>query len=110
MKTIALEAAEKRISEALKHQGQEETILLETGSEAVGLLLRVPEDMKDSGFDVVDWQKGPEGHRIVIQVKDSEEHRSESEPARPVFGSCRGMLTIVSEDDDHLKDFEEYMK
>jgi len=29
---------------------------------------------------------------------------------RPVFGSCKGMLTIVSEDDDHLVDFKEYMK
>ena len=27
----------------------------------------------------------------------------------PVFGSCRGMLTILTEDDDHLKDFAEYM-
>jgi antitoxin (DNA-binding transcriptional repressor) of toxin-antitoxin stability system len=24
-------------------------------------------------------------------------------------GNCKGMLTIVAEDDDHLKDFEEYM-
>ncbi len=32
-------------------------------------------------------------------------------PAKPtpVFGSCRGMLTILAEDDDHLKDFAEYM-
>jgi antitoxin (DNA-binding transcriptional repressor) of toxin-antitoxin stability system len=28
---------------------------------------------------------------------------------RPQFGSCRGMLTIVAEDDEHLKDFKEYM-
>ena len=28
----------------------------------------------------------------------------------PVFGSCKGMLTIVSDDDDHLADFAEYMK
>ncbi len=27
----------------------------------------------------------------------------------PVFGSCKGMLTILAEDDDHLKDFGEYM-
>ena len=32
-------------------------------------------------------------------------------PAKPipVFGSCKGMLTILAEDDDHLKDFAEYM-
>jgi prevent-host-death family protein len=27
----------------------------------------------------------------------------------PIPGRCRGMLTIVSEDDEHLKDFAEYM-
>jgi hypothetical protein len=29
-------------------------------------------------------------------------------PATPRFGNCRGMLTIVAEDDEHLKDFAEY--
>ena len=24
-------------------------------------------------------------------------------------GNCKGMLTIISDDDEHLKDFEEYM-
>ena len=28
---------------------------------------------------------------------------------QPVFGSCKGMLTIVAEDDEQLKDFAEYM-
>lgn len=28
---------------------------------------------------------------------------------RPQFGSCKGMLTIISDDDEHLKDFAEYM-
>lgn len=27
----------------------------------------------------------------------------------PRFGNCKGMLTIVSDDDEHLKDFAEYM-
>lgn len=27
----------------------------------------------------------------------------------PHFGSCEGMLTIISEDEDHLEDFKEYM-
>ena len=25
------------------------------------------------------------------------------------FGSCKGMLTIVTEDEEHLEDFKEYM-
>ena len=31
------------------------------------------------------------------------------EPPRPVPGRGKGMLTIISEDDEHLKDFAEYM-
>lgn len=29
--------------------------------------------------------------------------------AKPQFGNCRGLLTIVEDDDEHLADFEEYM-
>ena len=32
-----------------------------------------------------------------------------AERPAPVPGRCRGMLTIVSEDDEHLKDWEEYL-
>ena len=28
---------------------------------------------------------------------------------RPQFGSCQGMLIIVSEDDEHLEHFKQYM-
>ena len=28
---------------------------------------------------------------------------------QPRFGSARGMLTIVTEDEEHLEDFKEYM-
>jgi antitoxin (DNA-binding transcriptional repressor) of toxin-antitoxin stability system len=28
---------------------------------------------------------------------------------QPIFGSCRGKLTIVEEDEEHLEDFGEYM-
>lgn len=28
---------------------------------------------------------------------------------QPQFGSCRGALTIISEDDEHLRDFQEYL-
>ncbi len=33
-----------------------------------------------------------------------------AEKPRPIFGRGRGKIIIVSEDDDHLKDFEESMK
>lgn len=28
---------------------------------------------------------------------------------QPRFGSCKGMLTIISDDDEHLEHFKEYM-
>ena len=28
----------------------------------------------------------------------------------PIFGSCKGMLNVVAEDEEHLKDFASYMK
>ena len=28
---------------------------------------------------------------------------------QPQFGSCKGMLTIVSDDEEHLEHFKEYM-
>ena len=28
---------------------------------------------------------------------------------QPQFGSCKGMLTVVSDDDEHLEHFKEYM-
>jgi prevent-host-death family protein len=32
-----------------------------------------------------------------------------AEKARPLPGRCKGMLTILAEDDEHLDDFKEYM-
>jgi len=34
---------------------------------------------------------------------------SESPPVRRRAGACKGMLTIVREDDSHLEEFKEYM-
>jgi antitoxin (DNA-binding transcriptional repressor) of toxin-antitoxin stability system len=46
-----------------------------------------------------------QGDRVVARIVG--EH---SEPRqRRVPGLAKGMLTIVAEDDDHLKDFAEYM-
>ena len=35
--------------------------------------------------------------------------RPGSEAPQPVFGRGRGKVVVVSEDDEHLKGFEEYM-
>jgi antitoxin (DNA-binding transcriptional repressor) of toxin-antitoxin stability system len=52
------------------------------------------------------------GEEIVITQNDqpvAELHPIAREKPRPKFGSCKGMLTIVAEDEEHLKDFKEYM-
>ena len=45
-----------------------------------------------------------QGNRPVAELRSS----SKAKP-RPQFGACKGMLTIVTEDDEHLRDFVEYM-
>ncbi len=109
-KTIALDEADKRIEEALQQQPREEPIFLTKDSAVVGLVLKLPEGTKDSDVDGVVWSERPEGRFVVsIEGKYSLPAGPEDRLARPVFGSCQGLLTVVSEDEEHLKDFEEYM-
>ena len=52
------------------------------------------------------------GQEVVITQNDqpvAELHLTAKEESRPKFGSCKGMLTIVAEDNEHLEDFKEYM-
>lgn len=54
------------------------------------------------------------GDALVITRDDKPVARltAEEPPKRPPRkpGNCKGMLTIVSDDDEHLKDFAEYME
>jgi prevent-host-death family protein len=52
------------------------------------------------------------GEEVVITQDDRAvaklvSARPPRKPRQP--GNCKGMLTIVSDDDEHLKDFAEYM-
>lgn len=53
------------------------------------------------------------GEEVVITEADQVVARlvGEGRPLRqrPGPGLCAGMMTVVSDDDDHLKDFAEYM-
>jgi antitoxin (DNA-binding transcriptional repressor) of toxin-antitoxin stability system len=49
---------------------------------------------------------------VVITKDDQPVAEPRSIPAakpQPRFGSCKGMLTVVAEDKEHLEDFKEYM-
>jgi hypothetical protein len=109
MKTISLEQVEAGVSDALKRQRRGDPILLTVGSDVLGLLL--PAGMKQSDVDSVVWLEEPMGHIVVtIETKHGPHQVAEFDRPQPVFGSCKGMLTIVSDDDEHLLDFEEYMR
>ncbi len=52
------------------------------------------------------------GDEIVITENDRPVATLSASPTdkpRPMPGRCKGMLTILAEDDEHLEDFKEYM-
>ncbi|MEN9672635.1 MAG: hypothetical protein RL553_900 [Planctomycetota bacterium] len=53
------------------------------------------------------------GQELIITENEQPIAKLISEPQksqqRPGPGLCKGMITIIAEDEDHLKDFEEYM-
>ena len=58
------------------------------------------------------WEHLSPGEEIVLTRNNHPVARLVGEPSEkphPVPGRGKGMLTILSEDDDHLKDFAEYM-
>jgi len=108
---LSLEQLDPRITEALKDQRRDAPIILTEGPDTVGLLLRLPDDTRDLDVDGTFWLEEPTGRvLVVIQGKHSQTSAGAAEAGQPVFGSCKGMMTMVSDDDEHLKDFEEYMK
>lgn len=52
---------------------------------------------------------GPNDELVVTQDSKPVARLLPAEHGTPVFGRCKGMLTIVAEDDEHLEDFKEYM-
>jgi len=52
------------------------------------------------------------GEEVVVTRDDKPVARiiaGQGEKPCPMPGRGKGMLTVISEDDDHLKDFAEYM-
>ena len=49
------------------------------------------------------------GHEVVITQDDRPIARLTTEPpvGLPISGRCKGMLTVVADDDEHLEDFTE---
>ncbi|MBY0527713.1 MAG: hypothetical protein K2R98_30225 [Gemmataceae bacterium] len=61
--------------------------------------------------ELIERLKPGEGIVIVQGTQPVAQLLSPPAPkARARFGSCKGMLVILQEDDEHLKDFADYME
>jgi antitoxin (DNA-binding transcriptional repressor) of toxin-antitoxin stability system len=98
MQSFTVKEAQANLPELLKHSQGEEPLVIADESGPVALLVRLPRGLRVSSF--------PANSELFPSEADS----SVAQEGQPVFGSCKGMLTIISEDEEHLKDFEEYMK
>ena len=49
------------------------------------------------------------GEEVVLTKDERPVARLVAASPRPGPGLCKGLLTIVADDDEHLKDFAEYM-
>jgi hypothetical protein len=110
MKSIPIDQSGE-LAKALEQQDEHEAIGLTGKAGTVAWVVRVPESLKGSEADVVYFAEGPAGRVLVmVEAKQASPRQSDQNGQKPVFGAGRGTLTIVSEDDEHLKDFQEYMK
>lgn len=113
MNKIPLEQLDQRLSNALEEQTEHQLLRLTRDSNTVAYVLRLPEAMRDAEPDGVFFSEGPSGRIVVIvearHVPAPADEKS-NEITQPVFGAGHGTLTILSDDDDHLKDFKEYME
>ena len=50
-----------------------------------------------------------QGQIVVARIVGERSAIGQSQPQRPGPGLAKGMLTIVADDEEHLKDFAEYM-
>lgn len=110
-KTIAIEQLGGRVSDVLEQQGADVAIPLTKGGDTVAWVLKVPTSLRASVAGPVVFSEGPGGQVIaVVQAAYADAGRVDGGPRTPVFGAGRGTLTMLSDDEDHLLDFQEYME
>jgi len=51
----------------------------------------------------------PNEEVVIVQNHKPVARILASKPGMPRFGSCKGLLTVVEDDEEHLQDFEDYM-
>ena len=101
MNTLTTDEVQRKLPQILEESTEREFLVVNQDAEPVAFLLPLPE------------RKMPTWRPIVAFVDpfSSKLVWPEEQPAQqPVFGSCKGMLQVLVEDDEHLEDFAEYMK
>ncbi len=110
--TIPVEQLGERLTKALETQQQNEAIELTKNDDIVAWVVPVPQKINDnSQGEIVFSVEQPSGRRLTVHVEIKlDSSRTDKSTSIPVFGAGRGTLSIVSEDEEHLNDFQEYMK
>jgi uncharacterized protein YbjT (DUF2867 family) len=66
-------------------------------------------DVAQNTLRAIIAQLKPDDVVVIVQDRKPVARLIASGEIQPRFGNCEGLLTIVEEDDDHLKDFENYL-
>ncbi len=110
MTTIPIEQLDERLTKALEQQDEHEAIGITTDAGTVAWVVRVPQGLRNSEAHIESLREGPPGFAfVVVRAKQVDQERNEHAVHAPIFGAGRGTLTLLSEDEEHLKDFQEYM-
>lgn len=102
---ITLEEARAKLSQLLHQLAPGEEILITEGQQTVaklvgqGVVSRKPRQPGSGKGKLIILEEVAEGQSVGLAA----------EAPHPVPGRGRGKLVILSENDEHLKDFEEYM-
>ena len=110
MKIVPVDKSNHRFAITLGSDESAEPALVTNNSEARGLFLRLPEELKNPDIEVRILPHAPDGAFLfVVQVRGIAS-ADQLEKPQPRFGACKGMPRILAEDDEHLNDFAEYMR
>ena len=103
---VTLEEAQQRLPELIAELPPGEEMRIQRDGVVIAMLVRNDQDRQPrkagSAANTPHWMS-PDFDAPM------EEFRESTDNPLPQFGSCKGMLTIISDDDEHLKDFAEYM-
>lgn len=113
MKTVSIKEAENCLPELLSDPGPV-VLTEEKSTEPTWVVLRIKDGAGGrysvAGFTIIVLpEDGTIASQHVEKALSTETANAHSTANAPTFGSGKGTLTIVSEDDEHLKDFKEYM-